>query len=87
MFKAISLREEDYWLIPVSFLAIVFITICLYAGAMQIRLTAGLLGFAGLFFTTYIVRRGYNKRRANVHMLFCLVLAVLLALAAYLLTN
>jgi hypothetical protein len=87
MIKLTFLREEDYWLIPGSFISIAFITLCLYAGVMQLRLIGALIGFSGLWFTTYIIRRGYNKRRSSQYLFTCLTISILLSLGIYLLTN
>lgn len=87
MIKLIYYRVEDYWLIAVSSLAILFTGMFFYAGAVQLRLTAGLLGFTGLLFTTYIIRRSYSRRRSYLHLALCLIASGALAFAAHLLTN
>lgn len=87
MIKLTFIREEDYWLIPISIFSAIFLGVFLWAGAMQIRLIAGLLGFSGLLFTTHIIRRGYSKRRSNIHLLIVLVFGIGLGFGGYLLTN
>lgn len=87
MIKLTFIREEDYWLFPISGLSAVFLGILLWAGTVQIRLVAGLLGFSGLLFTTYIIRRGYSKRRSNIHLLIVLLFSVGLGFGGFLLTN
>lgn len=87
MIKLTYLREEDYWLIPISMFAVLFTTIALYAGVNQLRFIGIILGIPGLIFTTSIIRRGYDKKRAEWHLFICLGSAILLALGAHLLTN
>lgn len=82
-----TFRVEDYWLIAVSAVSVAFTALFLYAGAMQLRLTAALLGFSGLLFTTYIIRRGYSKRRSYIHLSLCILASILLAAFLVLLTD
>jgi hypothetical protein len=87
MIKLIYFRVEDYWLIVASGFAILFTGMFFYAGALQLRLTAALLGFSGLLFTTYIIRRSYSRRRSYLHLALCLITSAALAFGAHLLTN
>ncbi len=87
MVKIHKFRPEDYWLFAVSALAIFFTGVALYAGTNRLRLLGVLLGVPGLIFVTYIIRRSYSKRRAQVHLLICLLVSASMAFSAYLLTN
>jgi hypothetical protein len=87
MLKALSLRVEDYWLVFVSFIAVVFTGMFFYAGALRLRLIAALVGFSGLLFTTYIIRRSYSRSRSYLHLMLCIGASTLLAYIAFLLTN
>lgn len=87
MIKITYLREEDYWLIPLSGFAALLIGMCFYAGVLQLRLLLGLAGFSALYFTTYIIRRGYNKSHANAHVAVIMSASVMIGFGVYLLTN
>ena len=87
MLKIKFFRPEDYWLLAVSFVAIVFIAIIFYAGTLQLRLVGLALGLPGLLFTTYIINRSYSRNRALLHLVICILLAAGLALVTHLLTN
>jgi hypothetical protein len=87
MIKLTFLREEDYWLLPVSIFAILFMTLALYAGVNQLRIIGVVLGIPGLVFTTSIIRRGYDQTHAAWHLFICLSSSILLALGIHLLTN
>lgn len=87
MIKLTFLREEDYWLIPVSMFAVLFMTLALYAGVNQLRIIGVVLGVPGLLFTTSVIRRGYDQTRAAWHLFICLGSAILLALGVHILTN
>lgn len=85
--KALFIRQEDYWIYPLSITGVVLVAAMLYAGAIQLRLLTGLLGFCIFYFMVYIVRKNYSKRLAALYLLGHLLAAVALALAAYYLTN
>lgn len=85
--KIIFVRQEDYWIFPLSFFGVLFTAIFLYAGVMWMRLTAGLVGFSILYFMLYIIRKNYSRRLAARYLLICLVSAILLALFVHFLTN
>lgn len=85
--KIIFVRQEDYWVFPLSFFGVLFTTIFLYAGVMWMRLLAGLAGFSILYFMLYIIRKNYGRKYGARYMLICLLSAILLALGIHLLTN
>ncbi len=87
MFKLFRYRVEDYWLLAVSFVAIFFMGVFFYAGALQLRLLGALFGLSGLLFTTYVVRRGYSRTKSYIHFGSCIVISALLAFGFHLLTN
>ncbi|MFZ1324239.1 MAG: hypothetical protein WAQ57_03730 [Candidatus Saccharimonadales bacterium] len=87
MLKLHRFRPEDYWLIAVSVLAILFFMLALYAGTLKLRILGFVLGLPGIVFTTYIIRRSYSLRRAKTHLAICLVSSSALALGLHLLTN
>jgi len=85
--KALFIRREDYWIYALSWIGVVFVATMLYAGAMQLRLIGGLIGFSVFYFMVYIVRKNYNNRLAALYLLGHLAAAIVLALIAYYLTN
>lgn len=87
MIRIHRFRPEDYWLLMVSFFAVLFLAVMLYAGTLQLRLLGAILGIPGLIFTGYIMRRSYSVRRAQFHVVACLVASAGLAYGAFLLTN
>jgi len=87
MLKIERFRPEDYWLIAVSFVAVLFMAIMFYAGTLQIRIIGLTLGLPGILFTTFIISRSYSRHRAQFHLIICLFASAGLALGAHLLTN
>lgn len=85
--RIVFVRQEDYWIFPLSFFGVLFTTIFLYAGVMWMRLMAGLVGLSILYFMLYIIRKNYSKQLAARYLLICLSSAILLALGIHLLTN
>lgn len=85
--KPLFIRREDYWIYPLSILGVLMVGSMLYAGAIQLRLLTGLAGFSIFYFMVYIIRKNYSKRLAALYLLGHLIAAILLALAAYYLTN
>lgn len=87
MIKLIKLREEDYWLYFVFAFSIIFLAFFMYAGVFWIRTVSAILGFGGLLFIAYILRRHYTQQAAIAHTIVCLIASSILALGAYFLTN
>ncbi len=87
MIKINRFRPEDYWLIAVSIVAIIFLSVFFYAGTMQLRIIGLALGLPGILFTTYIIRRSYSVRRSRFHLIVCIFASAGLALGIHLLTN
>jgi hypothetical protein len=85
--KIIFVRQEDYWIFPLSFFGVVFTTVFLYAGAMKLRLVSGLIGLSIFYFMMYIIRKNYTKHLAHRYILICLVVSVVTAFSVHLLTN
>jgi|GEM_PF-2259708 len=87
MLKTKFFRPEDYWLLAVSSVAILFLAVVFYAGTLQLRFIGLALGLPGLLFSTYIINRSYSINRAILHFALCILLSAGLALVAHLLTN
>ena len=87
MIKLTYLREEDYWLFPVSIFAILGIMAMIYASVLMFRLPAAIVGLGLLWFTAAKIKSGYSTQRAWYHVGLCLVIAILLFLAFFSLTN
>lgn len=85
--KLSFIRQEDYWIYPLSVIGVVFTGFMLYAGAFRLRLVTGLVGFSIFFFLTYIIRKNYSKQRAAGYLLAYLIASIIFALVAYFLTN
>ena len=85
--KQLVLREEDYWLLPVSILTEIFIAAALYASVLMFRLPVVILSAVGLWFTTIKVRKGYGGRHARYHLVVVLTLGALFFTVLFLLTN
>lgn len=87
MIKINRFRPEDYWLIAVSCIGVLFTGLFFYVGVMQLRILCGIIGFGSLAFVTYIIRRSYSVRRAQVHVFASLLASVALAYGIFALTN
>jgi hypothetical protein len=85
--KSIALREADYWIFPIAIVAILLVAFALYASVLVFRLPSAILGAAGLWFTTYKIKRGYNNTHALAHLVISLFISFLLFAGFYSLTN
>jgi hypothetical protein len=87
MIKLTYLREEDYWLFPVSIFSILGIVGMIYASVLMFRLPAALVGLGLLWFSANEIKKGYSKQRAWMHIGICLGISIVLFLGFYSLTN
>jgi hypothetical protein len=87
MIKFEPIRENDYWIYPIIFFNILFVTVALYASVLQFRGPAVVLGFLGIWFTSNKIQRDYSLARARIHVALTLSAAGFVAWVTYLLTN
>lgn len=87
MAKFQHIREADYWIFPIAFLNVLFVTIALYASVLMFRGPAVVAAFLGIWFTSNKIRIDYSNFRARFHIITTLLVAILLALSVHFLTN
>lgn len=87
MKKLLFIRREDYWIYFLGSIGIFLAACAMYAGVMYLRILTGLPAFAILYFLTYIIRKNYSRPQSIFFLVWNLLLAILLAMAAYYLTN
>lgn len=85
--KELAIREEDYWLIPLSGITVLFVAFTIFASVLTFRVPALLISALGLWFTTAKINKGYGKKHARVHIASILVLGFLLFFIGFILTN
>lgn len=87
MAKFQHIREADYWIFPISFFNVLFVTIALYASVLMFRGPAIIAAFLGIWFTSNKVRLDYSDFRARFHIATTILMGIMLALAVHFLTN
>ncbi len=87
MAKFQHIREEDYWIFPISFFNVLFVTLALYASVLLFRGPAVVLAFLGIWFTSNKIRHDYSDARARFHIATTIIMAIILALSIHFLTN
>ena len=85
--RIIYIRQQDYWVFPVSVVGALLIEVFLYAGVFWMRAISGILGFSIVYFVYFVIRKNYDRRKATHYALSVLTAASLTALGLYLLTN
>lgn len=85
--KIIFVRQEDYWIFPLSFFGVFFTGTFFYAGSGPLKWACGLAGFSTLYFGTYIIRKNYSRRLSARYLFICLLTAILGAIGFYYLTR
>jgi hypothetical protein len=87
MIKLTFLREEDYWIFPLSIISVVALAFMIYSSIFSQRLPAAVIGLGLLWFTTVKIKEGYSSKRAKLHFGLTLLCSGLFLLLAYILTN
>lgn len=85
--RIIYIRQQDYWIFPLSVFAALMIDTFLYAGVFWIRAASALLGFSIMFFTYYVIKKNYDARRAQHYVVTMLMASALTTLGVYYLTK
>lgn len=85
--RIIFIRQQDYWIFPLSVVGALLVSVFLYAGVTWIRLVSGLLGIGILYFIYSIIRKNYSYQHAIRYLAITLVSIVLAVLGLYYLTN
>jgi len=85
--KFAYIKEEDYWVFPLTFLNIIFIALFFYAGVLVFRVPAMILGGIGSKIVFDKIERSYSLKRAWFHWIVSILLSALIALGFYFITN
>lgn len=85
--RIIFIRQQDYWIFPLSVIGALLVSVFLYAGVTWIRLISGPLGIGILYFIYYIIRKNYSYQLAVRYLAITLVSIVVAVLGLYYLTN
>lgn len=85
--RIIYIRQQDYWVFPISVIAAVLLVVFLYAGVWYIRVLSALGGFGITFFIYYIIKKNYTIGKARHYVFMVLLSSILTAWGVYALTN
>lgn len=85
--RIIYIRQQDYWIFPLSVFAAIMIETFLYAGVFWIRAVCALLGFPLVIFIYYVIKKNYDQKKAWHYVASMLVASVLTTLGLYYLTK
>ncbi len=81
------LRETDYWLMPISIIGTILIASTLFAGALSLQIYSLIPGLLVLLFGFYIIKKHYSLRAGIKYFILFMIVSLLLAWVAYVLTN
>jgi len=85
--KRSYVKEEDYWVFPLSFLNVLLLAVAFYASVIVFRAPTLILGVLGNLLVYKKLERSYSRGRALFHLCLSVSLSIGLAVWFYFITN